>query len=307
MSETTAPAEKTTFHPPGGWFRTLVPWTVWLWVGIAVVLTVISVYLGSADGRGELGILGVYMATAVLPTAWGVLQPMWRDFGDVPGIWLSLTRIVVIPVVAGIPVGIAAGLTVLMPVVAERIAATTREDGWHFWFGSDRGANYISDAFVLGAIGSICIAMIAGLAIAVTIVLPGIAFFNPRKFSRENLLDDSEENRAVNATASRFLAVLIFLIFAVPTMIVVGMNESWSGSFGEMLVTWPMVFTNPEYYWGDALWFLGVVLVPVGIVLMFLTRAAQRPDRAARARLGVNAYGDEPDDSSLEERQAERR
>lgn len=291
--------ESTSFNPPGGWFRTLVPWTVCLWVGIAMVLTVCSVVLASADGRGTIGILGMHVLTPILPTAWGVLQPMWRDFGNVPGIWLSLVRIAVIPVVAGIPAGIVAGLTVLMPPVAARIAATTRDDGWHYWFGSDRGQNHISDAFVLTATGSTGIAMLAGIAIAVTIVLPGIAFFNPRKFARQNMLDDSPENHAANAASSRLLAVLLFLTFAVPAAIIFGSREAYSRDFGEMLVTWPKFFLMPEFYWGDALWFLGVVLVPVGIVVMLLTRAFQRPDRRARARLGVNAHGDEPD--ALEE------
>ena len=44
---------------------------------------------------------------------------------------------------------------------------------------------------------------------------------------------------------------------------------------------------EPDRYWGDLVWVVGLLLVPLGLLALVLTMIWQRPDRERRAAAGV--------------------
>src|SRR5690606_26681337 len=91
-----------------------------------------------------------------------------------------------------------------------------------------------------------------------------------------NHYDDSDDAAPANTIASRTLAVLIMLVFAVPTLIIFGGGEARARNLGELTGTWWRVATDPEIYYGDFLWMLGVALIPLAIVAALVTALVQR-------------------------------
>jgi hypothetical protein len=274
----------------------LFPWSTRLLVVLAAALTVAGVVVAAGDGRGDIWWAGLYLATGVIPTAWAVLQPLWRADGASSAIFVALQRCVLIPLIVGPILAVVSAVVVLLPPVAQRITDSRLADGWHYYFPADGGAP-VYQALVLGGLAGIFIPMLVGLALSVVVVVPWVAFRRPREFAEANMLDTSEKSAAANSTAGKLFAVVLVLVFAVPTLIVVGSREASANDFWQLFATWPLVFTNFERYWGDAMWMLGVVLAPLTLVIAIVVRLVQRPDRARRAAAGVNAFGDGGDRS----------
>src|SRR5690606_10747980 len=121
--------------------------------------------------------------------------------------------------------------------LANTIAATTEPSGFHYYF-AERDGHPLMQVLVLGGLANTFIAMLVGLALSVFIVLPWFAFARPREFMRANHYDGSDDAAPANTIASRTLAVLIMLVFAVPTLIVYGSGEARARNLAELLGTW---------------------------------------------------------------------
>lgn len=229
-------------------------------------------------------------ATAMIPTAWSVLQPFWSEPPKI-AIIVSLIRTVIVPLLVWIPPTLAVLITVHLPAVTAQIATSQRGD-WRYFFGASEGSLFFQ-ALILTGLANIIFAMLLGLALSVFVVLPLLAIFKPLGAAESNMLRVKTKEDQAAATASiRMIALLIALIFAVPTLIIVGMNEASARSWPEAFVNAPRVFSDPQHYLGDLLWALGIVAIPVGVFFLIKIRLVQRPDVERRAAYGVNSVAD---------------
>lgn len=92
---------------------------------------------------------------------------------------------------------------------------------------------------------------------------------------------------ATNRRAVRTLALFLFLVFAVPTCFVVGSENARADGLLEAFTHLDDFLARPDRYWGDLVWVVGLLLVPLGLLAMFLTMIWQRPDRERRRAAGV--------------------
>lgn len=265
----------TDVGPAQTWFRALMPASAWWLTGVAAILMVLTVFHAAGDTGGDGGVLSAFLFPASVPTVWAVLQPIWTRYRDVPSIYMSLRRTLFVPLIVGPIVAIVGAITVMTPAVTDTIAATTGPGGFHHYF-AERDGYPLVQVLILGGLANTFIAMLIGLALSVFVVLPWFAFARPREFMRANNYDDSDEAAPANTIASRTFAVLIMLVFAVPTLIVYGSGEARADNLGELFGTWWRVFTDPEVYFGDFLWMLGVALIPLAVVATVITAAVQR-------------------------------
>lgn len=261
--------------PTKGGLRTRMPASAWWLTGVAAILMVITVVNAAGDPGGDGGILSAFLFPASVPTAWAVLQPIWTRYRDAPSIYVSLSRTLIVPLIVGPIMAVVGAITVITPAVADTIAATTGPGGFHYYFAERDGAP-LFQVLVLGGLANTFIAMLVGLALCIFVVLPWFAFARPRKFMRANNYDDSDQAAPSNTIASRTFAVLIMLVFAVPTLIVYGSGESRADNLGELFGTWWRVFTEPRSYYGDFLWMLGLALIPLAIAATAVTALLQR-------------------------------
>ena len=225
------------------------------------------------------------VGAASVPTAWAVLETLWV----LPGaqvILTALVRAILVPLPSVVVVGIAQVITVLQPDVQASIAAATREGGWHPLFSADDG----SPLFVVGVLMPLAnwfIAMLVGLVVVVVLVMPIMVIFRPRDAIAANQLDLSPKHAERNTRAVRALALVMFLVFAIPTAIIVGSNESGTGNLWEAIPSLVLVFFDPERHWADALWMFGILAIPLGLFAFWVIRRDQRADVAARAASGT--------------------
>lgn len=274
-------------------FERLFPLSTQILIALAVVFSVACLIIATGDVNGDSWWSSGFMWAAAIPTAWAVLQPLWRPDPLIPAIFAALLRTIVIPVIVAPIIAIVNSVVILLPPVAQLIRNSARPDGWHYYFPADSGLP-IFQTLVLGGLMGIIVAMLLGLALSVAVVLPWVAFLRPREFAKSNQLDTSEENANANSTAGKFFAIMILLVFLIPGLIIFGSRNSVAGDIGELWTTWTLLFSNPERYWGDAMWMAGLALIPIGVITVIVVKLMQRPDHAARAASGTAARGDGP-------------
>lgn len=92
--------------------------------------------------------------------------------------------------------------------------------------------------------------------------------------------------------AIRMIAVLLILAFVVPALIIVGARNARASSVWEAFEFCVRIFDDPSWYWGDMVWVAGIVLVPIGVLVLILVKVLQRPNHALRAATDTAALGD---------------
>lgn len=262
-------------------------------VALTIPLAVWGVLRTAAD-PDDHGLFTAFLMTAtpIIPASWAVLRVLGGPQPPRSPAMVSLLRVLVIPSVAAWPPAIAVAVTVHLPAVRARILATRREDGWRYFFGA-RDGSLLEQAIVLTGLAGLIFGMLAGLALWVAIVFPVLSWRRPMVVAGENMLDvESAEGRASAASAMRWLSTVILLAFLVPTLLVVGSNEASARSLGEAFGNAPRFFVEPDRYWADLMWALGVLLVPVGVLAVVVVKVVQRPDKRLRAKHGLNARDD---------------
>lgn len=275
-----------------GWFtRMFDPMFIAL-MALSCVGAAVGVYRAAFDGEGDLPFtMSLFIGAAALPTAWAVLRGLWHPDPEVPAMYAAFSRTIVAPLVSVWPAVITGVITVLVPSVNQLILDSRRPDGWHYTFGVDEGAPWTTVA-VFGGLLCIIIAMLLGLVLSVVVVLPFLAFRRPAEAVESNMMDTSADAMPANTKAIRGLSILLILVFAVPTFIIVGKDNAYYYDFGDALRNCWRVFTEPEYFWGDFMWVLGVFLIPIGVLLVVFVKVLQRPNHAVRDAAGMSAWGD---------------
>ncbi|MFC7490331.1 MULTISPECIES: hypothetical protein [unclassified Knoellia] len=241
--------------------RRLMGRSAWILFGVCAALSVPGLWLVAADYEGSLELVGgVVLYIGVPVTAWAVLQSVWRrdeDFGvAVP----ALLRSMVVPVVTALPIGLLQLLLVHLPVFADRVRSYQRPDEvyeGHYWFPLEDESLFTALALDL-TLGGVAMAGVAGLVVAVFLVLPITSFRDPDQLMREQGMSGSREHRARNVAAARVLALGLPLAFVVPAL---------------------LVGTDP----GDTRRWIAIALAVVGVGALYYVWRNQRVDLAARA------------------------
>jgi len=254
--------------------RRLMGRSAWILFGVCTLLSVPGLWLVAADYDGSLGLVGgVILYIGVPVTAWAVLQSVWRrdeDFGvAIPAVLRSMA----VPVVTALPIGLLQLLVVHLPVFADRVRSYQRPDEvyeGHYWFPLEDESLFSSLAIEL-TLGGVALAGVAGLVVAVFLVLPITAFRDPDQFMREQGMSTSREHRARNVAAARVLALGLPLAFVVPAL---------------------LRGTDP----GDLRRWIAIALAVVGVGALYYVWRNQRVDVAGRMRSGQPMGVLNPDD-----------
>ena len=249
----------------------------------SVVLAVLGTLDAARDPQGDR-LWGVFsVAAPVFATVVAVLSATFsRDGGPMA----ALRNVLLVPLLAGPLCAVAVSVTVHLPPAHRQIeAAWTSEKGFHYWFPSD--TPLLEQSLLLTLLAGTFLAMLAGLAVVVLVTLPVLALWRPEVVVEQNMLDTSPEVAATNRRSVRTLALLLFLVFAVPTCFVVGSENARADGLLEAFTHLDDFLARPDRYWGDLVWVMGLLLVPLGLLAMFLTMIWQRPDQVRRAAAGV--------------------
>lgn len=121
-------------------------------------------------------------------------------------------------------------------------------------------------SMLIGLLG----ALLAGLILSVAVVLPVAAFFMPERVIRDNMLNTDPAHHAANVTSVRALSLLVPLLFLIPGLLVAARQ-------------------------GSPWWWLGTVLIPVGLFLIYVVWNQQRVDHGRRERWGLQGIPDPGD------------
>lgn len=231
------------------------------------------------------------LCTPIIPIIWSVLQPLWSENADV-AIMVALTRTGVMPFLVAWPPTIAVAVTVHLPAVAGQIVGTREADGWRYFFGEEAGSLLVQSLGLTGIMG-VALPMLAGLVLCVFVVLPVLAWWQPTAAAKSNMLrTDTKADRAAAKVSIRALSIFLMVTFAAPTLIIFGKEEASATSLIRAFANLPKFFVDPAFYFGDLMWAIGVVLIPVGALVILRLFKVQRPDIEKRARFGVNSAED---------------
>lgn len=252
---------------------------------LSAIVSIPVVWIIAADPDDLVEPIGWYaMLPGVVPTAWVVLQAVWSRDPDRSGIMVALARTLAIPFIAA-PVGAVANTVVVaLPPVMDRVRAA-QADGHHYWFAADAG-HPVVQTLGLGLIAGLFASMLVGLALSVFVVLPAIAFVRPRQAIADNMLNGAPEHEAANTAVMRVFALMVMIIFASPTLIVVGANSASADGIGELFGGIGYYVAAPGDHLAEWSWLLGMALIPLGLLAGGFVWSRQRVDHAARDQLG---------------------
>lgn len=242
---------------------------------VACALVAYGLWVAAGDPRGEHSwSMALVLLAPSLPVAWSVAQLIWN--GTRPELLLRdvFLRIIAVPAFSVLPTLVVAVVTVLLPVVSQTIEdARYGEYGTHHFFSLRDGSPL---TIVLTGSGSLGYAgaILVGLLVFVYVVLPVMAFGNPKKFAAVNEMDPSEEHAQRNTWASQGLSVFLMLTFLIPTLIVFGKEYARGYTLGEAVKYSVTVFQNPypSEVIGDIAWTFGAILVPIAGVAFFIAK-----------------------------------
>lgn len=259
---TVRPLSYSTGEADGYWRRVVSRSTRVLMVVGAAVAALALVLVLTADASLASASAYVVMLASVPAVAWSVLQSLWRPDRGLGVVMAALYRTMVMPFFAAVPVAVVFLLAVALPPAWR--AYETREWRGSTWDGPLPGdeATLLAWCALVLFVG-ILVSLLVGLALSVFVVSPVLAFWWPEQYIGDNLMSRAPADRARNVLAVRALSLLIPLIFVVVTLLVV-------------------------FEPGDGPWWLGLLLVPVGVAALVVVVRAQRPDHAARDTRGVS-------------------
>ncbi len=272
------PVDETADAPPSPWrWDVLDPVrrpSVWVLAGLTVLIAVLATLAAAPDPGGDNPLSLLQYTGPAIPTAVSVLLLARRADFFTQGI----VRVFGLGTVFGVLGAVTVFATTWVPPVARTIEAASAGrrhlalEGAHPFFEP-----------LLGGIGS---GILGGLA-ALVLTLPVVAHTRPQLFASLNMndLDARLADRVRRANIA--LAWLIVLVFAVPALMVVGSGEAVARDIPAAFTNLPLLFRLPQVFWGDALWVLGLLLIPVMVWLTWYVVRNQRVDRGRRERAGV--------------------
>lgn len=266
-----------------------------VFLGLAALTIPLAVWgvLRTAADPNDQGSLTAFLllCTPIVPTIWSVLKPLWSENADV-AIMVALARTGIMPFFVAWPATLAIAVTVHLPAISAQIAATQDASGSRYFFGEQDGSLLMQSLALTGIMG-VALPMLAGLVLCVFVVIPTLAWWKPIGAARSNmLLTDSKEDRAAASVSIRALSIFLMVTFAAPTLIIFGIEKAYAMSWTEAFANIPNFFVTPSYYYGDFMWVLGILMIPVGVALILRLLMVQRPDIEKRAQYGVNSGED---------------
>ncbi|RRJ85592.1 hypothetical protein EG850_12800 [Gulosibacter macacae] len=128
---------------------------------------------------------------------------------------------------------------------------------------------------------NVAMPMMGALLALVFVVVPVFAFRRSDQFVA--FTGRMQENEAAGAkNVSRAFAVMLMTIFAAPILWVFGEDEAKSSNLGDAFGNVVSLFADPQgisRFYGDLMWVLGVLSIPVGasIVLLLLFGLRRKP------------------------------
>ncbi|MCI2266180.1 hypothetical protein [Sediminivirga luteola] len=248
--------------PQDGFLRRLLsPSALAVWAAAALVTVAGVCAAGFGPDASALPAAAAVVLAPVPVTAWAVTQSLWRPDEELGVVMAALWRTMAVPFVTVPGLAALSFLTGLLPPVRSGFAA--RPWPATSWEGplpaaGDSVFGWLGLSVFIGLLG----ALLAGLILSVAVVLPVAAFFMPERVIQDNMLNTDRAHHAANVTSVRALSLLVPLLFLIPGLLVAARQ-------------------------GSPWWWLGIVLIPVGLFLMYVVWSQQRVDHGKRARWGV--------------------
>jgi len=257
---------------PSGGVRAHVSPVTWLMIGATIPLTIVAMYFTALDVQGETLWGIVLFAAPTVAAVYTVLEVLWTGRGPASGM---AVRMLLVPAISAVVSAVTIAITYALPPVQQALARTRLADGWHYWFDAEEG-----NPWLLSLLAGLFLGILAGLATWVFVVLPVTAIRKPREFAQANGAGpDDGDPEAIRRTSIGF-ALLIVMIFLIPTLIVVGAGGAQADDLGELFAGLPHLIADPFSTPGDLTWLIGILLIPVGIGLFWYVASA--PGRARR-------------------------
>lgn len=222
-----------------------------------------------SDGPEGEAALWFLLAAPVAVSLWSTAEPLWRPDEQFGVILLSLIRLLVIPLGAGLVLGAASFLPAVLPALWSGYGERAWPDT--FFLGVFETTSSLSGWLIMNALIGLLFSIIGGLGITLLVVCPWIAFFRPDQAIADNMLSQHPEHRRTNIVAIRALSLLLPLIFVIPG-----------------LMNWGRMHSTP--------WWIGVALIPVAVLLTGIIWWKQRVDHTRRRRWGLQAPISGPND-----------
>ena len=220
-------------------------------LAVAVALTVYAVIDAAADFYGDRIWGNGMLIGPSLVVAFATVQLVWKGTDAVLQQWQA--RVFGLNFIATVACSAAFALT--YPFVTVQYG----KGGFQYWLGEGWATIIFPSLLGFG------FALLAALVGFVFIVIPFLAIATPRRLARANMLDPDPKFEAQNGRAGLAMALLLILVFLVPTLIV---------AFDGVAET------------------IGWWLIPVGIAAVIFIAATQRTDRKRRAAAGVSSLPD---------------
>jgi hypothetical protein len=274
-----SPKRRAVPEPPPSLWRSEVSWVTWALIAVSVPITVIAMLEAARDPHGDTvwGVL-MYIPPGVV-TAYAVIELLWAPGRQLAG---AMFRMLAIPGAAAVVSTVTIAITYALPPVQEVLAETRDPDGWHYWLGAEEG-----NPWLLSFLAGYGLGVLVGLVAWVFVVLPVTAFRRPREFAETNMMSTRREDFERNRRAGIAISFLLILIFAIPSLIVGGAATADADDMVELFTNAGWVLQNPVENLGEIAWFIGLLLIPVAIWLVWYIYVTQRVDRAARAASGM--------------------
>lgn len=163
---------------------------------------------------------------------WAVLSSLWRRDAELGILMAALYRTMAVPVLGAIVGLLPAFLAFLVPPVghgfAEQYRAAVGDSGI-----IPEGSPLVM-FFVLGALLSLLVGMLGGLALSIAVIMPLLTLFRPEQLVGENGLSTNRADRRRNVAAMRLMSLLVILIFVFAILIA-------DADAGEPRFAWAMV------------------------------------------------------------------
>lgn len=220
-------------------------------LGVAVALTVYAVIDAAADYYGDRIWGNGMLVGPALVVAFSTIQLIWKGTDAVLQQWQA--RVFGLNLIATV------ACTLAFAVTYPSVTVQYGKNGYQYWLGEGWATIIFPSLLGFG------FALLAALAGFVLILVPFMAIRAPRRLASANMLDTDPKYAARNSRAGLAMAILLILVFAIPTLIV---------GFDGIAET------------------IGWWLIPVGIAAVLFVGITQKSDRKRRAAAGVSGLTD---------------
>ncbi len=268
VSNGEAPVTYATGTSDSFWRRLMSP-VGWGLLAVNVVAPPVGLWLMIA-GSGEVGLEAGLMVFAAAPvTGWAVLESLWRPDEELGIVMAGLRRTLVVPFVAVPASALVTFATGLLPQVGEGFERRYWPHNWNGMVPTEESSLY--GWLAMATLISFTMGLLAGLAVAVAVVFPAAAIWRPQYVIKHNMMSRSKEHRASNTAAARAMSLITPLVFLIVIL---------------------LKFADEGSVW----WWLGILLIPVGVGVVYFVWSRQRVDHEARAKSGLQAQIPNPND-----------